>query len=206
MASVDPSKWAELYEDHFGKKLGRLIIKLLLFTTALAFLSFCLGFFLDFYKKYILPWASGFSIDTGALGDITWLVSAAIVFAIFATAYGLITIALARIFKRRMVPQNIIDDLSEFRSEAISVLNNMPKNDDEFNAWEIKWTSWREGVRLFLEKNFTKSEALLFGRLGIIPEVQFGFAYNDKHAHCLKQLAKQITILENLINRHLERH
>jgi hypothetical protein len=57
----------------------------------------------------------------------------------------------------------------------------------------------------FLSQNLTLAEKLSFERLGLIAEHRFGFALTPEHAHKLMMLAKQLTILENMIQRFQER-
>jgi hypothetical protein len=111
-----------------------------------------------------------------------------------------------RSFRRRVVPQVAIDTLADFRSEGIRILNEIPNGPSAVADWEKKWKEWSDQVTAYLQANFTKAESLSFRRLGLVPENRFSFAVTPEHAHYLMQLAKQITILENLIQQHQERH
>lgn len=138
------------------------------------------------------------------LDNLTSVLSTAIAGAVLAGTAAII-IPLVGNLTRRRVPQAAIDSLAELRSEGISILNDVPKDKDDVARWQKRWTEWKGRVVAELKRNFTKAEMLSFDRLGVIEEARFGFAVTPEHGHCLMMLNKQLTILENMIQRHQER-
>ena len=218
--AFDPLKWGDAVEKYIGKRWGRLLIRL-------AILAFLLGviatgsilFFRDFVGDVVWPFLTqlfGFTSTGITLDNIEAIIivlTAAIVF--FVLVFAVFLYVLAGAFRRRTVPQNIIDDLAEFRSQGISILNKTLAGAGTLNAnvkddyvefvWRPAWSDWGDNVADFLGEYFTTAEKLSFSRLGVIQQIGFANAINGSHGHYLMQLSKQLTTLENLIDRYQER-
>jgi hypothetical protein len=213
MSGLDPRPWAELIEEHFGRRFGRFMIKMLLAFTMLAVIGFALFiFFKQFVGELVWPFLvnlfgfprSGISLDN--IESVIIVLTAAIVF--FVAIISVFLLFAMRAVRRRIVPQPMIDELAKYRSTGISILNDRPEDDGAgLKKWHGRWQEWRDGVVEYLRKNFTKAETLSFDRLGLITPLSWGgLPISPEHAHYLSQLAKQLTILEGLIQRHQDRH
>lgn len=131
------------------------------------------------------------------------LILSVFAFAVLATGAQFFVL---RHMRRRRVPQAVIDELAEFRSQGITILNTRPDSDAALSSWTVDWGAWADKVSDYLGEWFTKAEQLSFKRLGVIKEMTFGSgSYNAEHAYKLNQLSKQLSILENLVELHLER-
>jgi hypothetical protein len=185
---LDPQKVAYTIENYLGKPWGRLFVKAVIVCGALGIISVGLDLFLrQLVGQVVWPFISHFLgvAEHGVTVDNIVIIAGAL--------------------RRRSVPQYAIDDLAEFRSTAIHILNDVPKNQSDLQRWEKGWHDWRQTVVNYLDLHFTKAESLSFQRLGLIAGHNFGMAINPKHNHDLMMLAKQIVILEDMIQRHLER-
>lgn len=101
------------------------------------------------------------------------------------------------------VPQAAVDALAELRSEAVhSILNRRVKSDNDLDKLADDTQQWWQRVVDVLEKNFTKAEQLNFTRLGTVPMLQFGHAYDGRHAKILREFALQERRLLEIIARH----
>ena len=216
----DPMRWGAAVESYLGKFWGRRLIQLAIIAVLLGVIGEGAKlFFKDLIGDLIWPFLMRLfgGTTTGITMDnieaiIIVLVSALVLFVLMV---ALLIYVLAGSLRRRTVPQNVIDDLAELRSQGISILNRLPDNVDKLSQaekddyvdqdWHPAWTEWGNGVVDFLERHFTKAEKLSFRRLGVIREEQFGLALTPKHGHYLMLLSKQLSILEELIQRHQER-
>jgi hypothetical protein len=207
---LDPQKVAYTVENYLGKPWGRLFVKAVIVCGALGIISVGLDLFLrQLVGQVVWPFIShflgvaehGVTVDNIAAVIVTLAVSLVILTVIFIA----VVVIIAGALRRRSVPQYAIDDLAEFRSTAIHILNDVPKNQSDLQRWEKGWHDWRQTVVNYLDLHFTKAESLSFQRLGLIAGHNFGMAINPKHNHDLMMLAKQIVILEDMIQRHLER-
>jgi hypothetical protein len=224
MEALDPKRWAEMIEAYFGKTAGRALNR-----TALLFLilgAIGLGgqlFFKNFIAEFIWPaleklfGANEIGISLDNIEAIIAVLVASIV--AFVVLFAIVIMFFIKVFRRRVVSQETIDELAEFRSEGISILNLKFEPSDGSErvptdveadifltmTWEPKWTAWKGRVVAALEKNFTKAEQLSFERLGIYPARRFRRQMNPEHGHYLGQLAQQITVLEDMIQRYQER-
>lgn len=224
MPQFDPEKSAKVIEKYLGKPLGRVLIRLTIVAGLLGITGLGLTwFFKDFIAELLWPFFFklfgagdvGISLDNIEAIIIT-LVAAIVVLVLI---FLIFAIGMWKAFRRRVVPQYAIDELAELRSEGIKILNTLPKKEDIpsdedqlekwtkdwADNWQTRWRLWVEKVLETLDRNFTKAEKLSFQRLGVFPERNLGFAVNPEHYQYLMQLAQQLTILENLIQRHLER-
>ena len=212
MDALNPRVWAEMVEELFGRSLGRILNRTALFFIILGAVGF--GgqlFFKNFVGEVLWPFSTTlFGSDSGITLDniesvIIVLVAAVAFFVIVFSAFVLFAM---RTFRRRVIPQPVIDQLAELRSRGISILNDRPTNPaDDFQRWQDVWREWRNEVVDFLRHNLTTAETLAFDRLGLLPELPWGTLPIDAvHAHHLNMLAKELTILENLIQVHQERH
>lgn len=213
MDALDPRKWAELVEELFGRTWGRRFNQVVLAFLMLGAIG--LGgqlFFDNFIGKIVWPFTtklfgspnSGITLDN--IESIIIVLVAAVAF--FVIVFSLFVLFAVRAFRRRVVPQSVINEIAGHRSEGISILNDRPKDaTTDLARWHKSWSDWRDSVSAFLGQHFTQAEQLSFERLGLVAELPWGtLPINGEHAHYLNQLAKQLTILENLIRVHQERH
>jgi len=106
-------------------------------------------------------------------------------------------------FSRRRVPQSVVNDLAEFRSEAIhDILNKKVNTEEDLADFNKVNDAWAERVEGTLQKHFPKSELLGFQRLGVIQMTAFPHSFNNEHAHRLSMFAKRLSILEDIIKRY----
>lgn len=191
----------KLIDERFGRFWGTLLLVVSYVAVIAALLS-------AIWKLIGAPLAAFLpTLITGSwvtMDNLGAVVSSAIIAAVLA-GVAAIVIPLISSLSRRRVPQAAIDSLAELRSEGIAVLNDVPKGTDDVARWRNSWTEWKDRVVADLKRNFTKAEALSFDRLGLIAPTKFGFEVTPEHGHCLMMLSKQLTILENLIERHQER-
>ena len=212
MDALNPKVWAEMVVELFGPRLGRLLNQ-----TAMLFLilgAIGIGgnwFFIGFVGDVLWPVAtqifgvpeSGISLDN--IEAIILVLVAAVSF--FVIVFSLFVLLAIRTLRRRVIPQESIDQLAELRSEGIKILNRRPTDDSDLSQWEDGWREWAEKVVAFLKDNFTKAEQLSFTRLGLVPELPWGETpINAKHGHSLNMLAKQLLIIESMIETHQGRH
>ena len=211
MGPIDPEKFANVFERYFQGWFARFLIRFLLISVALGVSGAALFVFFDwFVAGLVWPFFSRtFGVDVGGItldnieAVVMTLVAAIVVLVL---VFIIVAIILARAFRRRVVPQSVIDELGEYRSKGISVLNDNPTDSANVPRWEADWKAWAADVTSYLEINFTKAERLMFHRLGVVPPVNFGqLAFDNTHAHYLMLLAKQLNVLEILIDRHQER-
>jgi hypothetical protein len=218
--SFDPDKWGAAVEKYLGRWFGRKLMQGAIIATLF---SIMIAALVLFFEKLVDPilWPffvrafggprTGISLDNlEAIILVLVLALGLLVLLMAITVYAFVSA-----FRRRTVPQNVIDDVANLRSEGIQILNMLPPSagsmtDAQKDAyiskvWHTEWTDWRRRAVAYLENHFTTAEALSFSRLGLITPTQFTFALNPRHEHYLTQLAKQLTTLENLIERHLER-
>lgn len=188
-----------------------LILLVVGFGGTAFFGSFIGGVLWPFLTNLFGTTKSGISLDN--IEAIIIVLVSAVVF--FVLIFGLFVWLAIRTFGRRIIPQSIIDELADHRDKGIKILNDIPNNQGKMTDqekeqfvqdWKARWEQWRREVIATLDKSFTKAERLSFQRLGLIAEYSFHFAVTPDHNHFLMQLAKQLTILENLIALHQERH
>lgn len=195
-------KIIELVEKKFGPFWGGLLtlaVGATLFAGAVHFFWIWLVEPMGSFLAELLEGGPLVTVDN--IGPIVSTVVVVVTFLLLTS----ILIPLVRNLTRHRAPQAAIDSLAELRSEGIRILNDRPANETGLPDWRQRWNAWAERVVKTLERDFTQAESLGFRRLGLIEERTFGFAVNPEHNHYLMQLAKQLTILENLIERHLER-
>jgi hypothetical protein len=211
IATPDPVKLAEVIERYFPLWFARFLVQAVILGAALGAVGFGLKlFFADFIGAIVWPFlARNFGLGHGAISldnieAIIVVLVASIV--ILVLVFLVAAYAFVRAFHRRVVPQRLVDQLAEHRSEGISILNDRPADAHDVQRWHSRWTGWSQTVAAFLGGKFTRAERLSFERLGVIAETRFGtLAVTPEHGHYLMQLARQLTILELLIQRHLER-
>ena len=210
MPEFDPHKVAEVVESYLGKRLGRFLIQLTIIAGLLGviglgfvwfFRNFVAGLLWPFFSDVFGAGAQGITLDNIEAIIITLVASIVILVLIFL----IFALVMARAFRRRVVPQSAIDNLAELRSDGIHILNDPPPSEDQLQDWRERWDSWREDVLDALKRDFTVAERLSFQRLGVFPPREFKIAVNPVHSHFLSMFAHQLTILENLIQRHQER-
>ena len=100
--------------------------------------------------------------------------------------------------------QERIDTLARFRQKAITTLYAMTPTAAEFPTWLDRYRKWDKSLVKYLKKNFPFAVFEMFEDLGIIPGEMFTHTSTDpaissQHQHYLRMMAKQIRILERLI-------
>jgi hypothetical protein len=206
--NMDPKRVFDMAKDLVGNRPARLMFAA---TIYLGFFGFA-AWMISVIRKYVISplyefvsRLMGFDVTLDNLESlITTLFLALLAFALLATGAQYFVF---RHLRRRRVPQWVIDDLAEWRSKGVSLVNDRPTNDEELEQWIARWEAWKDDVAKFIGAHFTKAEELSFRRLGLVVEAKFGtMVYNNKHAHKLMLLAKQLGILETMIDRQLERY
>ena len=209
MPDLDPVKLADLIEGYLGKSFGGILIRLTLLMGLLGLIglgsfwffgTFVGGLVWPFFSSLFGVGASGITLDNIepiVLTLVTTIVALVVVFACFLWAMW-------RVFRRRVVPQSVIDELAEFRSKAVSLYADHP-TENEIGGWWAKQTDWSERVIVYMKEHLTKAETLSFQRLGVVFGTPFSHGVNRNHEHLLAILAHKLRVLENLIQRHQER-
>lgn len=217
----DPQKVLNMVERLLGQTLGRNLVRLAVLSGLLWVIAVSLLFFFrDFIFGYVWDGlarlfgnASAVTLDN-VDAIITVLVSS---LAILIIMFVVIAWTIMRALKRRTMPQEVIDELSDLRAEGINEILNAKymrvsesttdtEKDSLTTKWNADWHSWREKVEAFLQKNATHSEYMSFKHLGVVGRVDFpGSALTNKHAHWLMFLSRQLNILDGLITKHQER-
>lgn len=189
-------------DERLGRRSGTLLI-VMTYVAVMAGLLAAIWNFVGAPLSEFIPkvFSAGTIITQDNLAQVASTVT---VFVVLAGA-AVIVIPLINNLSRRRVPQAAIDSLAESRSEGVAILNDVPKGEGDVPRWRERWTEWKDRVVAELKRNFTKAETLSFDRLGLITPTKFGFEITPEHGHCLMMLSKQLTILENLIERHQER-
>ena len=207
MAEFDPFRAYRLLADLVGNKRARLLGQIVIYISWAAFVIWALSFIYRIVKPgftaIIEGLAPGITIDNIETIITALLITVVIFSLIIASGQYLFMRAL----RKRAAPQWVIDEVAEYRSKGISILNDRPISEESgLVKWHESWTNWGRKVSEYLGDHFTRAERLSFERLGVVPQLQWGsIPIDGEHAHYLNQLAKQLTILENLIQRHLER-
>lgn len=210
MSDWHPEKLAQMVEQYLGHRFGAFLVRAAIICGALGVIAYGLVLFLDnligdvvwpFVVRIFGGSANGITLDNIEAVITTLIISLVLI----TTLYLILAFALLRANRRVHTPQYAIDRVAEFRSEGVSLLNDVPTNAAELITWKTKWTDWGAGATKYLEDKFTKSEALLFSRLGVIDVGTFSNAYNPEHNHYLMQLGKQLRTLENIVQSHLEK-
>ena len=192
-----------IVDERFGRRFGTGF----LLVVVLAIIAFCLDGIWKWIVRPIYNTLTGFLAQPVFVTPDDFaptLITIFIVFILILLAF--VMTQLLRNFFRRKIPQAIIDALAVLRSEGISILNDKPSALGGLDKWEAKWNEWRGRVVEELDENLTQAESLSFQRLGVLEPTGFAIAENPAHNHKLMMLSKQITILQNLIDRHQERH
>lgn len=187
------------------QRLGKFAFKLMLYMIWLAIIAGCVGIVLDQVAIRVYKFFDDLFAGKVRIFDNSPQIFATLLVLIVLVVVLIFVVRLIASLTKRRVPQAAINELADHRSAGISVLNDVPPNEAVLPAWHAKWLAWRDKVVETLRKNFTHAETLSFDRLGVIREAPFGIAVNNEHQHYLRQLSKQLTILENMIQQHQER-
>ena len=216
-------RWREAGEviEHYLPKIGRPLIKISMVCGALFVVGIGLWWFFGKFVGEVL-WPFLINIfgakDTGITLDNIEAIIIVLITAVslFIIVFILLSVGVLNFIRRRVVPQTVVDQLAELRSRGIHILNRRPhaadklsdqeREDYVLHVWKKAWKEWGDEVVVFLGTHFTVAEKLSFARLGVIRENPFGSALTPEHNHYSMLLAKQITILEDLIQGQLERH
>lgn len=207
MVQLDPLQLFRLIEERMGRRPARFLLNATIYLAFVAFSVWAIGLI---WKHGVVPIFLFVRDILGVGVTLDNLETLFITFALTLLLFAMIVVGsqhlILRFLRRRTAPQWVIDKVANFRSDGIRILNDRPSNDENLKRWETTWRTWGQGVADYLGNHFSHAERLAFERLGLIPERQFGrLAFNSEHAHYLMQLAKQLTILEDLIQRQLER-
>ena len=98
--------------------------------------------------------------------------------------------------------QQAVDHLSQQLSDAIhDLMNRNPPvaSEQDLDKWKDDYREWGNKVSDYLGEHFSKSEQDHFNRIGLVQEIQFGFAYNKHHNHMLRQLGIKFDRLRDII-------
>jgi hypothetical protein len=209
MDAIDPLKFSDLIEKYFGDPFGKIIVRISVLCGFIGILLFGITWLIKLLETIWEIIALIFGVAKGGITldnieiVVIFLVAILTFFIVFSSVMAWLFWSS---FRRRVVPQSAIDRLADLRSDGISVLNQQPRTGEEFAQWRESWKTWVSSVASELRANFTKAEALSFERLGLLrATTSYAMAFDADHSHCLLQLDKQLTILENLISRHQER-
>jgi len=201
----DPIKLWKLLMDLIGSRPARFLAKTSIYLGWVAFVAWALKIIFDIIKPAITniseTLAFGITLDNAQTVVMSLLVAVVILAMMIVGGQYLFL----RVLRKRVAPQWVIDRVAELRSDGISILNDRPTNErGDLNRWQAKWEKWRKEVADYLGDHFTRAEQLSFERLGLIQELPWGtLPISGPHAHYLNQLAKQIAILDTIIERHL---
>lgn len=216
----DLDRLAAMIEKYLGQWWATALMRLMIISVVLGVIGTCGAvFFGMFIGPIVVPFMTQVvgatqSVTTGGMqlpGAATVLVAT---FVFFVGIFAVLVWLAMRAVYRRVVPQSVIDQLAEYRSQGIAILNTRPANAllgpeeiEKYVAeeWAPLWDKWRLKVVSYLGEHLTLAEKLSFERLGLITEQQFKIALNPSHGHKLMMLAKQLTILEDMIQRFQER-
>lgn len=192
----------KLIDERFGRFWGSLLL-------LVSYIAVMAGLLAAIWKLVGAPIAAFLPNLFGAgplitVDNLTSVIASSTAIAVLAGAAAII-IPLVNNLSRRRVSQAAIDSLAELRSESVIVLNDIPNGSADVVRWTKRWTDWKDQVVADLKRNFTKAETLSFDRIGILPITRFPFEVTPEHGHYLMILNKQLTILEDLIERHQER-
>jgi len=204
MEYPDPSKWVAMLESLFGARAGRAV------ATALAALG-CLALAL-WLASIILTYGGKTTVEffgtllhedipldnlTAALATLVWAI---ILFGIIVVAF---LYFFARTLFKRAISQSSLDGIAELRAHGVNtILTFRPTNDTEFAKWMELYEKWESDVKSYLANNFPAADQSSFNNLGIVEvrQLDSSFIYNLEHNRKLIFLAKQITILETLLD------
>lgn len=203
--------WTEkllaLVEARFGKTFANLVL------LALCLVPF--GLVIHFGWAWVVgpffDWVSGFTTGQKLITAENALpILATFVFTLgIAITVSFIALLLRRMH-RRVVPQALIDTLSDLRSQGIGIANERArcKTPADLTTWRDEWQAWRGNVVDVLNKPpFTKTEQLMFERLGLFQtQGPYVAPMSNQDATDQQNLTRELEILFFLIRTHQERH
>jgi len=100
--------------------------------------------------------------------------------------------------------QTAVDGLSVLRSEGVNNLYASVPSAEEFDGWVARFKDWEQRVIDYMKPRFTGAIVGLFSELGAVPAISFSHiskdpAIRDRHEARLRMIAKQLAILERVI-------
>lgn len=103
--------------------------------------------------------------------------------------------------------QRHVDQLASFRKKVINDVYAKTPTQATFATWKADYEKWQRTLEDYLKASFPFAVFELFADLGIIQSYDFSqaspdTAIRDAHIHCLRMLAKQLGIIEGLIQEH----
>lgn len=206
MAEMDPSKVVRVFEDLFGRTLGRLVATLLLAAATLFLVLWCFSGIWQYGGKAVFEAFGGISLPKPegffTADNFAALTSA---FILILVLYGAIVVAilyfLGRALFKRNVPQSAIDRLAELRNEGIDTVYAVAiKDDTHFRAWKQTKDQWMQKLRDHIEVTFPRADYLFASHLGVVPFQNNLYAYNGDHLRELCFVVRQMDIVEQILN------
>lgn len=97
-----------------------------------------------------------------------------------------------------------IDHLASLRSQAINELYTGTPSVKEFPEYKLRYFDWQAEVEEYFGENFPYAIVEMFTDLGMVKTLMFDHASTKRsiakrHTKILQMLAKQLTIMEKLI-------
>ena len=206
MAEMDPSKVVKVFEDLFGRKVGRLIATLLLAALTLFLFLWCFDGIWEHGGKAVFEAFGGISLPRSegffTADNFAALTSA---FILILVLYGTIVVAilyfLGRMLFKKNVPQSAIDRLAELRNEGIDTVYAVQiKDDSHFQSWKQTKDQWMKRLRDHIERTFPRADYLFASHLGVVPFQNNMNAYNGDHLRELCFVVRQMDIVEQILN------
>ena len=140
---------------------------------------------LEEQRRYIVLWFSAFAVSAFLL--------------LIQRQLSILELRFLLDDQRRLQQQ--IDQLAELRREGVQIYANAPTAGG-YDTWVGVQAAWRQQVLNMLEVEFTGAVVEWFEDLGVLASQNFQHAIHAEHTHQLQMLAKRLSILETLIQRH----
>ena len=99
-----------------------------------------------------------------------------------------------------------LQNISEFRSKLISMMNEQVHSEKEFGAWRQIYDSYRPQIISYISEKFGEWEAVLLKRFGTFPVFIVGGEINDEHTHYKSRMIRDQMWLDDMAKDYLITH